>query len=41
MIVSIEDAEDFVLANAEEYVRMRARSRREREAGEVVGLDDV
>jgi len=28
VIVSIEDAEDLVLANAEEFIRMRRRGRR-------------
>jgi prevent-host-death family protein len=41
VIMSMEDAEDFVLANAEEYVRMRSRSHAEHEAGETVALDDV
>jgi prevent-host-death family protein len=41
VIMSMEDAEDFVLANAEEYVRMRARSRAENAASETVALDDV
>jgi prevent-host-death family protein len=41
VIMSMEDAEDFVLANAEEYVRMRARSRAEHAASETVALDDV
>jgi prevent-host-death family protein len=41
VIMSMEEAEDFVLANAEEYVRMRLEGRREHEAGETVHLDDV
>jgi prevent-host-death family protein len=41
VIMSIEDAEDFVLANADEYVRARLQSRREHAAGEAVPLDDV
>jgi prevent-host-death family protein len=41
VIMSMEDAEDFVLANAEEFVRMRARSRAEHAAGETVALDDI
>lgn len=41
VIMSMEEAEDFVLANAEEYVRMRLAGRREHEAGETVHLDDV
>jgi prevent-host-death family protein len=41
VIMSMEEAEDFVLANAEEYVRMRLEGRKEHEAGETVHLDDV
>jgi prevent-host-death family protein len=41
VIMSMEEAEDFVLANAEEYVRMRLDGRREHEAGETVHLDDL
>ncbi len=41
VIMSMEDAEDFVLANADEYVRARLRGRREHAAGETVSLDDV
>jgi len=39
--MSIEDAEDFVLAHAEEFVRMRISGRRDHEAGRSVGLDDA
>jgi prevent-host-death family protein len=41
LILSMEDAEDFVLAYAEEYVEMRQRGRREYAAGETVALEDV
>lgn len=41
LILSMEDAEDFVLAYAEEYVEMRQRGRREYEEGKSVSLDDV
>lgn len=41
VIMSMEDAEDFVLAHAEEFAEMRLRGRREHVAGETVGLDDV
>ena len=41
VIMSIEDAEDFVLAHAEEFAEMRLQGRREYAAGETMGLDDV
>jgi prevent-host-death family protein len=41
VIMSMEDAEDFVLAHAQEYVEMRFKGRREYAAGETVSLDDV
>jgi prevent-host-death family protein len=41
VIMSIEDAEDFVLAHAEEFAEMRLRARREQAAGETISLDDV
>jgi prevent-host-death family protein len=41
LILSMEDAEDFVLAYAEEYVEMRQRGRREYAEGKSVPLDDV
>jgi prevent-host-death family protein len=41
LIMSMEDAEDFVLAYAEEYVEMRQQGRRDYEAGKSVSLDDV
>ncbi len=39
VIMSIEEAEDFVLAHAEEFVRMRLAGRRAHGAGKSVGLD--
>jgi prevent-host-death family protein len=41
VIMSMEDAEDFVLAHAEEFAEMRLRGRRQHAAGETVSLDDV
>jgi prevent-host-death family protein len=41
VIMSMEDAEDFVLAHAEQFVRMRLRGRREHRAGKSVSLDDL
>lgn len=41
LILSMEDAEDFVLAYAEEFVEMRQRGRREYEEGKSVPLDEV
>jgi prevent-host-death family protein len=41
VIISIEDAEDFVLAHTEEFAEMRLQGRREHAAGETIGLDDV
>jgi prevent-host-death family protein len=41
VIMSMEDAEDFVLAHAEEFAEMRLKGRREYAAGETVALDDV
>jgi prevent-host-death family protein len=41
LILSMEDAEDFVLAYAEEYVEMRQRGRREYEEGKSVPLDEI
>lgn len=39
LILSMEDAEDFVLAYADEYVKMRERGRREYAEGKSVSLD--
>ncbi len=41
VIMSMEDAEDFVLAHAEEFAEMRLQGRREHAAGETIDLDDV
>ena len=41
VIMSIEDAEDFVLAHAEEFVGMRLSGRRAHRAGRSVPLDEV
>ena len=41
VIMSIEDAEDFVLAHAEEFVEMRLAGRRAHRAGKSVPLDEA
>lgn len=41
VIMSIEDAEDFVLAHAEEFVEMRLAGRKAHEAGESVPLEEA
>jgi prevent-host-death family protein len=41
VIMSMEDAEDFVLAHAEEFAEMRLKGRSEYSEGKTVGLDDV
>ncbi len=41
VIMSIDDAEDFVLAHADEFVRMRLAGRRAHAAGRSVRLDEV
>jgi prevent-host-death family protein len=41
VIMSMEDAEDFVLAHAKEFVEMRQRGRAADAAGETISLDDV
>lgn len=41
VIMSIEDAEDFVLAHADEFVRMRAQARRDYDAGKSVPLAEL
>lgn len=41
VIMSMEDAEDFVLAHAKEYAEMRLRARAAYAAGESISLDDV
>jgi prevent-host-death family protein len=41
VLLPIEDAEDAVLANADEYVRMRREAREEHRGGRTVSLGDV
>ena len=41
VIMSIDDAEDFVLAHADEFVRMRLAGRRAHAAGRSIPLDEV
>ena len=41
VIMSMDDAEDYVLGHAEEFVRMRLAGRRAHAAGKSVGLDEV
>lgn len=41
VIMSIDDAEDFVLAHADEFVRMRIAGRRAHDAGKSIALEDV
>lgn len=41
VIMSMEDAEDFVLAHAEEFVEMRLAGRRAHRAGRSVSLDEL
>jgi prevent-host-death family protein len=41
VIMSINDAEDFVLSHAEEFVRMRLAGRRDHHSGRTVPLDDL
>lgn len=41
VIMSIEDAEDFVLAFAEEFVEMRMAARKAHRSGRSVGLDEL
>jgi prevent-host-death family protein len=41
VIMSIEDAEDFVLAHAEEFVEMRLAGRKAHRAGRSTSLDDL
>ncbi|MGH7541088.1 MAG: type II toxin-antitoxin system Phd/YefM family antitoxin [Gemmatimonadota bacterium] len=40
-IVPIEDAEDLVLANADEFIRMRRRGREDYRRGRSVSLKDL
>jgi prevent-host-death family protein len=41
VIMSIEDAEDFVLAHAEEFLEMRLSGRRAHRSGRSVPLDEI
>lgn len=41
VIMSIEEAEDFVLAHAEDFVRMRFAGRRDYRAGKSIPLEDL
>ena len=41
VLLPVEEAEDLVLANATEYVRMRREARTEHEAGRSVSLSDL
>jgi prevent-host-death family protein len=41
VLLPVEDAEDAVLANADEYVRMRREAREEHRGGRTVSLGDL
>ena len=41
VLLPIDEAEDIVLANADEFVRMRREARAAYEAGQSVPLEDV
>lgn len=41
VLVPVEDAEDLVLANADEYIRMRRRARAAYAAGKTRRLEDL
>ncbi len=41
VLVPVEEAEDLVLANAEEYIRMRRRGRAEYARGRTTKLEDL
>jgi prevent-host-death family protein len=41
VIIPIEDAEDVVLANADEFVRMRRRARQDHAKGRTLSLDEL
>jgi prevent-host-death family protein len=41
VIVPIEDAEDLVLANASEFVKMRRQAREDQRKGRTVGLEEL
>lgn len=41
VLMPVEEAEDLVLANAEEYVEMRRRARRDYKKGRSLSLEDI
>jgi prevent-host-death family protein len=41
VLMPIEDAEDFVLANANEYIRQRRDARADHAAGRTIRLEDL
>lgn len=41
VLLPVEDAEDLVLANADEYIRMRRRARSEYARGKTTSLRDL
>jgi len=41
VLLPIEEAEDLVLANADEYIRMRRQARAAYARGQAVGLGDL
>ena len=41
VIMPIDDAEDVVLANADEFIRMRRKARRDFAQGRTSGLDEL
>jgi len=41
VIMSIADAEDYVLAHAEEFLKMRLEGRRDYERGRSISIDEI
>jgi prevent-host-death family protein len=41
VLMPVDEAEDLVLANAEEYVEMRRRARRDYKKGRTARLEDI
>lgn len=41
VLLPVEDAGDVVLANADEYVRMRREAREDHRLGRTINLDDL
>ena len=41
VLLPVEDAEDLVLANADEYVRMRRKAREDHRMGRTVSMGDL